>query len=250
MINGYRYRTSHRAPSFWREKIHQLAEKLQSFRDLPACEEREKLREDFYESFRNLSAVASRKLIHEWEWKGDRFHDSEDIVSACTSILLRQEVQCKGPFNSAKVAAGCQLRGYLSRLVWRGAAQRTANLYREQVRCRKGDESPLDMASRPEDAVSFWQDVQTLRERLLTGLPGKYRTPAGQIPLDGVLDKALADAGERKLHEETGVPKRTWQRLEQEARDLLRQRLRHSEIWTRDRKAARRKVTLHLDSGL
>lgn len=229
----------------WRSGIRDLADKFLRYREMRDSEEREEIRGEFYESFRNLSLSAARTTLGRWSWKGDRHQDAQEIASRCVETLLKQEQTGAGIFDSA--LGGGKLKGYLNRTVWKGARQRAASILRKESRFGSLDERVFSIRDHRQDAESVWKDVQVVRERLAARIPGKYRTPAGRIPLDGVINRALAVAGERKLHEEAGIARRTWQREEQAARELLRQRLVSSPVWSQGRQDARRKVRRQLD---
>ena len=245
MITGYTPKASHRSGFTWREAIHGLAEKL-DFRNLPESKSRESLREDFYKSFLSLSVSAALIKLRDSSWKGDRFHDAEEIAAECANTLLSQERQSTGPFAPGpKGFAGDALRGYLNRLIWRGISQKRTNLLRKRARWTQLDESLFDIASSEYDAEGLWQDVEVVRERLDANLPGKYRTASGLTPLDSVIAKALADAGEKELLLKEGAHGRSWQRWEKEAREALQKQLVNSPIRTRTdgRRVARRVMT-------
>jgi hypothetical protein len=249
MKREYRH-ASQRSESAWSNAIYELVEKLERLRDTPPSARRERLREDFYELFLKLTGTAAWKTLRERSWRGDCYHDSEDIGSLCARILLKQEKAGKGVFDSGKVPAGAELRGYLNRTIWRGVSQGIINLLRKDRCCITLDVSIFSVTDRAQDAQSLWQDVETVRSRLSARVSGRFRTFTGKTPVDGVIAKALADAGERKLHLEARVPKRTWQREEQAAREELRESLRSSPIWSRGRQDACRRITRHRDPDL
>jgi hypothetical protein len=250
MINGNTQETTSRSESEWSNSIAHLEEKLLSFRDPLPGGNSDRLREDFYESFRNLSEAAAKKILATRSWRGDRLHDAEDISSSCTVILLNQESRRKGIFNSQKLPSGPKLRGYLNRTIWGGARQGLTNLIRRDQQCLSLDESIFSIKDHEEDAKSLWDDVENVRFRLNSRIAGRFKTPSGKTPLDSLLAKALADAGERKLYLEAGVPLRSWQREEQAVREELRQSLGQSTVWTQGRQDARRKATHHRDPDL
>lgn len=225
----------------WQDDVAFLHCILLEMRELGDAKRVDDLREKFFAGFRNLSLAAAIKILRDQGWRGNLRQAAEDIASECTLRLLRQERQGTGIFQRDYGA------GYLNKTIWVGARQRACDLWRSLRRMDSLDESRFDVGVYREDAESLWKDISILRDRLEKGSDSKYRTPAGMLPLDGVLNKALARAGDRKLHEEAGVSKRTWQRLEQRAREDLGEILRDSPIWGRDRETARRKVTLHRD---
>ena len=215
-------------PSDWRRAILGLRDSLMAARSSYSEVESEsesrkglrtrRARDRFYEEFQRLSQVAATKTLRTWGWQGDINHDAEEVASECVVNLLRQEEQGKGIFQAPEEA----LPQYLSGVIWRGVKQRIGE--------RKGREErfwhqvPLELVSEivPDSKVSKVLLKISLEEAIQKIAEEErriYKLPEGVVPLDGVLDKAVAKAIIGK------VPKRSWQRYVRNSRLRLGEEL-------------------------
>ena len=179
---------------------------------------RRRARELFYEEFQRLSLSAATKTLKTWGWQGDLHHDAEEIASECVVNLIRQEAQGKGVF----LAPVEELPQYLSGVIWRGVRQRIGE--RQGKAARLWQQVPLEIASA---TVADWNvsnvllkiSMEAAIERVAKEERRTYNLPEGVVPLDGVLDKAVAQAIVGK------VPKRSWQRYVKNSRLRLGEEL-------------------------
>jgi hypothetical protein len=175
-------------------------------------------RELFYKEFQRLSLSAATKTLQIWGWQGDLHHDAEEVASECVVNLIKQEAQGKGIF----LAPVEELPQYLSGVIWRGVRQRIGE--RQGQSARLWRQVPLEVisASVADGKVSnvlLKISMEAAIEKVANEERRTYNLPEGVVPLDGVLDKAVAQAIVGK------VPKRSWQRYVRKSRLRLGEEL-------------------------
>lgn len=204
--------------SQWERSMHGLSKRLKDYRRSRSGVQRRKAQDLFYESFRRLTMGAAVKTLSQRGWQGDLHHDAEEVTSECLVKLLRQEERWEGAFSKPSK----DLPGYLSGTIWNGVTQRIND------RCDKDaalwEQLPLDYAStRIADTKVSNTLLRISMKAAIEKLAGEerrlYKLPVGVIPLDCVLDRAVATGIVRK------VPKRTWQRYVKQSRIRLGERL-------------------------
>lgn len=90
--------------------------------ELKASKTSGEARARFFSGYRNACKRVALRLLSSWKWQGDIQRDAEDIASESTKILIGQEARGAGIFGS-KAMSTAQLRGYLTRTIWRSCVQ-------------------------------------------------------------------------------------------------------------------------------
>jgi hypothetical protein len=199
----------------WQQLLADLAQSL------PLIKSCRWERNSFYTNYLQMCQGAARVVLCKMNWRGDLYHDSQDIASECVKGLIRQEQQANGAF-SEEPRTQEQLRGYLSRTIYRSCKQRAIELIGKVTRQSKvkqrmelANNDRLEQLHR-EYSSQPWRRL-ALKEALESMSKAHRRQlPKGITPLQCVLDDAL---GNGLL--EGKVPLRTLQRYKQQARETL-----------------------------
>lgn len=185
------------ADSDWSRGIDALATE---FNTTQTCEES---RGRFYEMFWKMNVSAAKKRMNEWLWLGDIEQDSCDVASANVVTLLRQESKGRGVFNG-HCRTPKQLRGYLSRVIWRGCEQRMNKLKPRMnpmdsldamLEVKGGIDKNLLHNHHASDQV-LRIDIKAADHAMQHDKSKRgYTLPDGMTPLGYLLDKGLLEKG-------------------------------------------------------
>lgn len=201
--------------SGWRETMLALCKELKAAGTSISARER------FFDGYQRACRSVAFHLLTRWQWQGDIRRDAEDIASESTKILLNQETRRSGIFGS-KPTTDTELRGYLSRTIWRSCTQVAMRL------------TPRLFVLSLEELLESGRDFRTPHPRpqqemraeltevlaALEATRGVYRKlPDGVNLLDCVL---AAEVGGGSL---VGVKKRTLQRYAKQIRTFLARHL-------------------------
>ncbi len=179
-------------------------------------------RELFYREFAEASRGVATRVMKNWGYKGDIYHDAQDVASECTLLLLKQESKGTGLFKDEK-RTPTQLRGYISKTIWDGCKQRIQPLVKKSPRfvsleAMQGvngfDVSALldECLSTPDKRLALEEAVQKMQD----DHRAYPKLPKGVTPMDCVLDDAVSKALLKK-----SVSARTLERYKKDIRETI-----------------------------
>lgn len=197
--------------SGWQETLTALCAELKSGRTSALARDR------FFEEYQRVCKGVALRLLSGWKWRGDVLRDAEEIAAESTKILLKQDADFGGVFDS-KPKTDSQLRGYLSRTIWRSCVQIALRMQRKTLLLSLDEllEAGRDFEV-PHSRLS--QEIRAELAEVMDVLEatrGNYKMlPSGVSLLDCLL---AAELGDGRLD---GVKRRTLQRYAKQIREFL-----------------------------